>query len=85
MPAVILNEGVANVHDPRENIGAGVRHLCTLLSLFHNDLRLAVAAYNAGSHAVIRFRGLTPYGETRRYVARVLRYQREYRTQGSLA
>ena len=85
MPEVASNHGVANVHDPRQNIRAGVRHLGTLLSRFHNDLRLALAAYNAGRQAVIRHRGLPPYRETRQYVARVLRYQREYREQASLA
>jgi soluble lytic murein transglycosylase-like protein len=84
-PEVVLDGEVADVHDPRQNIRAGVRHLSTLLGRFHNDLRLALAAYNAGRHAVIRFQGLPPYRETRQYVARVLRYQREYREQSSLA
>ena len=59
--------------DPYANIDAGVRHLRRLIDRFDGDLPLAIAAYNAGENAVITYRGVPPYRETRRYVARVLR------------
>jgi len=71
--------GIADVHDPRQNIRAGVRHLRKLLDRFSNDPKLALAAYNAGVGAVSRYGGLPPYRETRSYVRKVLRLRREYR------
>jgi soluble lytic murein transglycosylase-like protein len=59
-----------NAYDPRANIDAGVTHLRALLDQF--DLRLAIAAYNAGEGAVRRFNGVPPFPETQAYVARVL-------------
>lgn len=70
MPATAREYGVRNAYDPAENINAGVRHLKRLLDRF--DLRLAVAAYNAGAGAVERFGGIPPYRETREYVRKVL-------------
>jgi soluble lytic murein transglycosylase-like protein len=77
--------GVANIHDPRENIRGGVGHLRGLLDQFDNDLPLAIAAYNAGAGSVLRYGGLPPYRETRVYVARVLRLRREYLRQEKAA
>ena len=55
-----------------------VRHLKRLMARFHNDVPLALAAYNAGEQAVINHRGIPPYRETRQYVVRVLRrYDRD--------
>jgi soluble lytic murein transglycosylase-like protein len=44
-----------------------------LLTQYHDDIKLALAAYNAGPGAVAKYRGIPPYNETRRYVARVIR------------
>lgn len=79
MPRVGRRHGAKNLYDPRENIRAGVRHLRSLLVRFDDDTKLALAAYNAGSRVVARYRGLPPYRETRAYVAKVLRFRREYR------
>jgi len=57
--------------DPQANIDAGVRYLRKMLQRFA-DLRLAVAAYNAGPGAVERYGGIPPYPETQTYVARVV-------------
>ena len=84
MPRTARSYGARRLDDPRENIHAGVRHLKVLLDRF-KSVRLAVAAYNAGATAVRRHRGLPPYGETRRYVAKVLRFRAHYRAARSLA
>lgn len=71
MPATARRYAVRDPYDPRANIEAGVRHLKDLLSRF--DLRLALAAYNAGEANVRRHGGVPPIAETRSYVARILR------------
>jgi len=78
MPATAADLDVQDSFDPRDNIEGGVRHLKRLLARFHNDVPLALAAYNAGEQSVINHRGIPPYRETRQYVVRVLRrYDRE--------
>jgi len=73
MPATAATLGVDNPFDPRENIEAGIRHLRAMMDRFKNNLPLALAAYNAGERAVIYYRGVPPYPETRQYVNRILR------------
>jgi len=73
MPATASSLSVDDPFDPRENIEAGVRHLRRLMDRFDNNLPLVLAAYNAGEQAVLRYRGVPPYRETRQYVSRVLR------------
>jgi hypothetical protein len=78
MPATAAYLDVEDSFDPRDNIDGGVRHLKRLIRRFHNNLPLALAAYNAGEQAVINHKGIPPYRETRQYVIRVLRrYDRE--------
>jgi soluble lytic murein transglycosylase-like protein len=72
MPETAAMLGVRDPFDPRQNIHGGTRHLRGLLDHFR-DLRLAVAAYNAGAQPVARYRGVPPYPETQDYVAQVLR------------
>jgi soluble lytic murein transglycosylase-like protein len=67
MPGTATWLGV-NPHDPRDNIFGGVAYLSTLLDRFGGDVRLALAAYNAGPEAVARHRGVPPYRETQNYV-----------------
>jgi hypothetical protein len=73
MPQTSAMIGVRDPHDPDENIDAGASHLRAMLDTFNNDLPLALAAYNAGEQSVMRYKGIPPYPETRRFVARVLR------------
>jgi hypothetical protein len=62
---------VRNAFDPEENIKGGLAYLQWLLSFFEGDVRLVVAAYNAGERAVERYRGIPPYRETQNYVQKV--------------
>ncbi len=70
MPATARRFGVENPFDPSENILGGVRYLKYLQDLFQDD-QLAIAAYNAGEGAVVKYRGVPPYDETKTYVDRV--------------
>lgn len=72
MPATARRLGVRNVHDPAANIDGGARYLKELLVQFRFDVRLAVAAYNAGPAAVRRAHGVPRFAETIAYVPRVL-------------
>jgi hypothetical protein len=71
MPATARRFGVSDSFDARQNILAGTQYLRVLLDQFQGDLSLAVAAYNAGENAVLRYGGIPPYKETRGYVAKV--------------
>ena len=73
MPKTAATLGVDDPFDPRANIEAGVRHLRALMDRFGNNLPLVLAAYNAGEVAVIKYRGVPPYRETRAYVKRILK------------
>lgn len=72
MPQTAARYGVRDVFDPLENIEGGARYLRDLLHEFNGDLRLALAAYNAGGEAVRHYRGIPPYPETQEYVRAVL-------------
>jgi soluble lytic murein transglycosylase-like protein len=81
MPDTGKRYGVANLRDPAQNIRAGARYLRDLLRQFNNDLRLALAAYNAGENAVLRYGGrIPPYRETKEYVPRVMVLYERFRT-----
>jgi hypothetical protein len=72
MPGTASMLGVRDSFDPRQNIDGGVRHLRGLIDRFGSDLKLALAAYNAGEQAVMNHGGVPPYRETRDYVTRIL-------------
>lgn len=71
MPATARQYDVHNPFDAAQNVEAGVRHLKGLLENFGGDVRLSLAAYNAGAGAVTRSGGIPPYAETRNYVKRI--------------
>jgi hypothetical protein len=71
MPDTARRLGVSNPFDPRQNIFGGVRYLRQLLDMFQGDVALTAAAYNAGENAVVRYKGVPPYRETRGYVQKV--------------
>jgi len=72
MPATAKGLGVTNAYDPAQSIDAGARYLRGQLDRYHGDVRLALAAYNAGPGAVAQYGGVPPYPETQHYVAAVL-------------
>ncbi|HXF35307.1 MAG TPA: lytic transglycosylase domain-containing protein [Candidatus Acidoferrales bacterium] len=79
MPGTASELGVANAYDPGQNVAGGTRYLKGLLQRFNGDLRLAVAAYNAGPQAVEKYGGVPPYAETQSYVTSVLGSYARYR------
>jgi len=78
MPGTSAGCGIANAFDPAQNVACGTGYLHSLLRRYHENVTLAVAAYNAGPGAVDRYHGVPPYPETRVYVARVLNAYRSY-------
>ncbi|MEW5908191.1 MAG: lytic transglycosylase domain-containing protein [Thermodesulfobacteriota bacterium] len=78
MPDNFQSLDLKDPFNPRENILAGTKFFKSLLTRFEGNLRLALAAYNAGAEAVDRHRGIPPYRETEEYVERVLRYYQLY-------
>lgn len=71
MPSTARELKVQNPFDPQQNIDAGVRHLKQLLESYGGDVKLTLAAYNAGSGAVARSAGVPRYAETQNYVRRI--------------
>jgi hypothetical protein len=71
MPATARRLGVLDSFDARQNIFGGTQYLRMLTDQFAGDLTLVLAAYNAGENAVLRYRGVPPYRETRGYVQKV--------------
>lgn len=80
MPETARQFGVADVFDPADNVRGGARYLAELLKRFEYDLRLALAAYNAGEAAVLKYgKRVPPYRETSAYVPKVIAKYRKLR------
>jgi soluble lytic murein transglycosylase-like protein len=73
MPGTATAMGINDAFQPQQNVAGGTAYLDILLNRYHDNLSLALAAYNAGPAAVDKYHGIPPYRETREYVARVIR------------
>jgi soluble lytic murein transglycosylase-like protein len=71
IPETAQRFGVQKVFNPAENIRGGLAYLRWLMAFFQGEVRLVLAAYNAGERAVERYKGIPPYEETRNYVQRI--------------
>ena len=76
IPETAARFGVNNIKHPLENLHGGMAYLRWLLDYFDDDLRLALAGYNAGENAVLKYNGIPPYRETQHYVKAVFRRYR---------
>ena len=81
MPNTARELGVTDSFNPTQNIHAGARYFKKLLKRFKGNVRLALAAYNAGSQNVVEYNGIPPFKATHSYIEKVLYYQRYYKKQ----
>jgi soluble lytic murein transglycosylase-like protein len=72
MPSTAAGLGVSDSFEPSQNVRGGSTYLDALLIRYHDNMALALAAYNAGPAAVDKYHGIPPYRETQAYVARVI-------------
>ncbi len=78
MPGTADSMDVDDPFDAKDNIHGGTRYLSLMLERFKNDMRLALAAYNAGPERVAEYRGVPPYQETKTFIDRVLNYYSQF-------
>jgi len=80
MPQTASRFGVADSRDPKSNLEGGARYLRELLTMYNNNIKLALAAYNAGEKAVAKYGNeIPPYPETQNYVKKVLAFFKQNR------
>jgi soluble lytic murein transglycosylase-like protein len=78
MPATAAKYGISDLYNPKQNIIAGIKHLKYLMSLYPNNLKHVLAAYNAGENAVEKYNGIPPYRETQGYVKKVMKHFKRF-------
>jgi soluble lytic murein transglycosylase-like protein len=79
MPGKAKDLSVKNSFDPKQNLDGGIRHVSYLLKKYEGDVKLALAAYNAGENAVKKNNGVPPFLETQNYIVKVLKLVGKYR------
>ena len=79
MPETAQRMKVTDAFNPRDNIDGGVRYFKYLLNLFDDDIKLSLAAYNAGENCVVQRGSIPPYPETVNYVKKVLNFYQSYK------
>lgn len=84
MPAVARTYDVSDPFNPHQNVEGGIRHMRYLLMVFDGDLRLSLAAYNAGENTVINYKDVPPFSETEGYVSKVLSFYRYLKSNKSV-
>lgn len=77
MPSTAAGLGVTDAFDPEQNIMGGTKYLSQMLDLYDGDVKLTLAAYNAGAGNVAKYGGVPPFKETQAYVERVMEYMGE--------
>lgn len=82
MPKTQEDMDVENPYKPVENIFGGTQYLSNLLGRYNNDIRLALAAYNAGPENVDKYNGVPPFPETKNFIEKVLYYRDRYEKAG---
>ena len=81
MPSTAKALGVEDAFNPQQNISGGVRYFKKLVNRFDGDIKLALAAYNAGSKNVRHYQGIPPYKCTHYYIEKVFKYYKLYKNQ----
>ncbi len=81
MPRTAQSMGVEDIFNPHQNIAGGVQYFKQMVNRFNGDVKLALAAYNAGSRNVRNYNGVPPFKATRSYIKKVLKYYHIYKNQ----
>ncbi|MDH3344369.1 MAG: lytic transglycosylase domain-containing protein [Desulfobacteraceae bacterium] len=79
MPSTAQALGVEDIFNPKQNISGGVRYFKQLINKFDGDIKLALAAYNAGSRNVRQYQGIPPFKSTQYYIEKVFKYYQLYK------
>lgn len=77
MPSTARSLGVTDSFDPWQNVMGGAKYLSQKLEMYNGNVRLALAAYNAGSGNVSKYGGVPPFKETQDYIKKVLAYMNQ--------
>jgi soluble lytic murein transglycosylase-like protein len=81
MPETAQSLGVEDIFNPQQNITGGVQYFKQMVNKFNGDVKLALAAYNAGSRNVRNYNGVPPFKATHSYIKKVFKYYRIYKNQ----
>ncbi|MBN1905665.1 MAG: lytic transglycosylase domain-containing protein [Deltaproteobacteria bacterium] len=78
MPGTAEAMEVDDPYNPEKNIFGGTKYLSKMMERFNNDVRLALAAYNAGPEKVDKYKDVPPFNETKTFIERVMKYYNQY-------